>query len=81
MSLKTRVGIIATTFLIFACLIVPLFRVFAQEETTATTSEEVSKQEVQVEIDKEENVTPQDLEIKEPKLLPDSPFYFAKNWW
>jgi len=81
MSLKTKVGIIVTVFLILACLIIPLFRLFAQEETTATASEEVSEQEVQAEIDKEENVTPQDLEIKEPGLLPDSPFYFVKNWW
>ena len=81
MSLKTKVGIIVTVFLILACLIIPLFRLFAQEETTATASEEVSEQEVQVELDKEENITPQDLEVKEPGLLPDSPFYFVKNWW
>ncbi|MDI6603311.1 MAG: DUF5667 domain-containing protein [Patescibacteria group bacterium] len=28
----------------------------------------------------DENVQPQDLGISEPKLLPDSPFYFLKNW-
>jgi len=28
----------------------------------------------------DEEVTAQDLNISEPKLLPDSPFYFFKNW-
>lgn len=27
-----------------------------------------------------ENVSPQDLGVKDPKLLPDSPFYFLKEW-
>ena len=81
MSLKTKINIIATIFLVFSFLIIPLFGTFAQEETTVTVSEEISEQEVQVEIDKEENVTSQDLEVKEPRLLPDSPFYFVKNWW
>jgi len=28
----------------------------------------------------DEKVQPEDLEVSEPKLLPDSPFYFLKNW-
>lgn len=28
----------------------------------------------------DEEVSAEDLEIKEPRLLPDSPFYFLKNW-
>lgn len=28
----------------------------------------------------EPEITAQDLNLKEPKLLPDSPFYFLKNW-
>ncbi len=28
----------------------------------------------------DENIQPQDLGISEPTLLPDSPFYFLKNW-
>ncbi len=31
-------------------------------------------------INLDENVQPQDLGIGEPKILPDSPFYFLKNW-
>jgi hypothetical protein len=50
--------------------------VFAQE----TTSTQDSTTEVAQEINLDENVTPQDLEVSEPKILPDSPFYFLKNW-
>ena len=28
----------------------------------------------------DEDVQPEDLEVSEPRLLPDSPFYFLKNW-
>jgi hypothetical protein len=28
----------------------------------------------------DENIQAQDLEVREPRLLPDSPFYFLKNW-
>ena len=36
--------------------------------------------EIQQEINIDEDVKAADLGIKEPKLLPDSPFYFLKNW-
>jgi hypothetical protein len=50
--------------------------VFAQEPTnTQATTTEVSE-----ELNLDENVTPEDLEVSEPKILPDSPFYFFKNW-
>jgi len=81
MSAKTKISIITTTFLVSIFLIIPLSGILAQEESTTTSSEEAIEQEVQVEIQKEEEVLPQDLEIKEPGLLPDSPFYFVKNWW
>ena len=32
------------------------------------------------EVNLDENIQPEDLEISEPKVLPDSPFYFLKNW-
>jgi len=35
---------------------------------------------VEEEIKLDEEVEPGDLEIKEPKLLPDNPFYFLKEW-
>ena len=81
MSAKTKISIITTTFLVSIFLIIPLSGILAQEESTTTSSEEAIEQEVQAEIQKEEEVLPQDLEIKEPGLLPDSPFYFVKNWW
>lgn len=28
----------------------------------------------------DENIQPEGLEVKEPRLLPNSPFYFLKNW-
>ncbi len=31
-------------------------------------------------IDLDENIQPQDLNVSEPKLLPDSSFYFLKSW-
>lgn len=39
----------------------------------------VSAQEIP-EVTQDEEVTTQDLEISEPKVLPDSPLYFLKNW-
>lgn len=47
--------------------------VLAQEETTIVSQEEI--------VAADEDITAQDLEIAEPKLLPDSPFYFVKNFW
>jgi len=32
------------------------------------------------EVNQDEEVLPKDLGISEPKVLPDSPFYFLKNW-
>ena len=32
------------------------------------------------EVAQDEEVSAQDLGISEPKVLPDSPFYFLKNW-
>jgi len=43
----------------------------AQEESNVADTEEVTL---------DEEVLAEDLGVKEPTLLPDSPFYFLKNW-
>ena len=47
--------------------------VLAQENADTTTVDE--------EIAADENIMADDLDISEPKILPDNPFYFAKNFW
>lgn len=46
--------------------------IFAQETVITDTATQ--------EITTDENVSSQDLEVKNPKFLPDSPFYFLKEW-
>ena len=46
--------------------------VFAQEE-------ELSPEVIEA-VELDENIQPEDLGIGEPKILPDSPFYFLKEW-
>ena len=48
----------------------------AQEDLTVETLEE----EVIEEVALDEEVSAEDLGIEEPRLLPDSPFYFLKDW-
>jgi len=48
----------------------------AQENATTETSEEGIIEEVII----DQEVSAEDLNIKEPRLLPDSPFYFLKEW-
>lgn len=47
------------------------------DELITTAAEEAD---VPKEVIVDETVSPEDLEIKEPTLLPDSKFYFLKNW-
>lgn len=54
----------------FGCVI------FAQE---APPTEEVPP-EITEAVNLDEDIQPIDLEVEEPKILPDSPFYFIKNW-
>ncbi|MDO8435931.1 MAG: DUF5667 domain-containing protein [bacterium] len=64
-------------FLIFAMAAVFLLAAgvaLAQEEL-ATTTVDVSQ-----EINLDGNIQAQDLEVSEPGILPNSPFYFLKNW-
>ena len=49
---------------------------FAQEDSTIGTYEGEIIQEVLI----DESVSAEGLGVKEPTLLPDSPFYFLKNW-
>lgn len=53
------------------------------EATTieATTTPEETAAETAQDIALDQEVSAQDLGVSEPRLLPDSPFYFAKNWW
>ena len=44
----------------------------------AVSAQEASPVEEAVNLD--EDIQPEDLGVSEPKLLPDSPFYFLKNW-
>ena len=43
-------------------------------------AQEAPPSEVTEAVNLDENVQPEDLGISEPNLLPDSPFYFLKNW-
>jgi len=59
--------------------------VFAQEETPPAESTGVGGGNLPVPsatemVNLDEDIQPQDLEVSEPKALPDSPFYFLKNW-
>jgi len=68
---KLKIFSLLTVLMFFASTLV----VFAQESTTgkATTTEALE------ELNLDESVTPQDLEVSEPKILPDNPLYFFKN--
>lgn len=63
------------TKLLISLIILPLFFgagiTLAQETTPVNATEEVNL---------DENIQAQDLGIAEPNVLPDSPFYFLKNW-
>jgi len=50
-------------------------KVIAQEDADVITDEEIE------EVIMDEDITAEDLGISEPKILPDNPFYFAKNFW
>jgi len=48
---------------------------------TVETETDVDEVEIIQEIEQEQTVLAEDLEAKEPKLLPTSRFYFLKDWW
>lgn len=47
---------------------------------TAQETPPVEETNVEAAVNLDEDVQPEDLEVSEPRLLPDSPFYFLKNW-
>lgn len=63
-----------TYFIIAAAALALGTCAYAQETGQTSTSTPLS------EVSADENITAADLGIQEPKLLPDSPFYFLKNW-
>jgi hypothetical protein len=52
----------------------------ATANTATATSSDQNAEGITQEVNLDENVSAADLGIKEPKLLPDSPLYFLKNW-
>jgi len=64
--------------------------VLAQTSASTTTSKTTSTQaisqtatssDISKMINEDENVQPQDLGVSKVGILPNSPFYFFKNWW
>ncbi|XOB41655.1 MAG: DUF5667 domain-containing protein [Candidatus Nealsonbacteria bacterium] len=54
--------------------------VSAQEETTPAEAPKEIEEVVMEAVNLDENIQPEDLGVGEPRLLPDNPFYFLKNW-
>jgi len=70
---------------IFALVVVSIFLsislpILAQEGNGNANSIPPTSTDISQEVQEDENITPQDLGISMPKLLPDSPFYFLKGW-
>jgi len=65
---------------VLALVIVPAISVKAQETEPVDSPEIEIEEDVPEEVTIDETVTAEDLGIKEPTLLPDSNFYFLKNW-
>lgn len=63
-------------FLTISVLAISANIALAQEDTTVLDATQTASQEV---IITEENIQPQDLDVSNPTILPDSPFYFLKN--
>ncbi|NQU82728.1 MAG: hypothetical protein HQ539_02145 [Parcubacteria group bacterium] len=71
----------------FSLITAPVVMAQTAETTDADTaplpeliSEVVDETEISEEVIEDEAVSPEDLGIKEPTLLPDSKFYFLKSW-
>ena len=61
---------VAAVFITLSLILITSFAL-AEEETPSEIPEDVVL---------DEGVAAEDLEVSEPTLLPDSPFYFLKNW-
>ena len=51
----------------------------SNDDNANTVESSEIPEEIQIIINEDENITANDLEIKEPALLPGNPFYFVKN--
>ncbi|MEK7596389.1 MAG: DUF5667 domain-containing protein [Patescibacteria group bacterium] len=71
--MKTKIFLLSLFIALFA-----VSPALAQEETTA--GETAATEIIIEEVVQDEAVTAEDLEVSEPNLLPDSSFYFFKNW-
>ena len=70
----TKLSILVLTVAVFFAL-----GAVALAQETATSAQATTS-DVNQELNLDENVTPQDLGVPSPTLLPDNPFYFFKNW-
>lgn len=68
--MKHLIYIFIVVFIIASLLI--RFNVMAEEETGLVADEKIAA---------DEDISAEDLEISEPKILPDRPLYFVKNIW
>lgn len=69
--MKTRIALLTILMFLF---VAPF--VFAQEDEVSGVVED----ETIVEVVEDETITAEDLNVSDPTLLPDSTFYFLKNW-
>ncbi|HHE76904.1 MAG TPA: hypothetical protein ENL27_02905 [Candidatus Parcubacteria bacterium] len=84
--MRKKILFLGLIFLLGLTMAVPrLIKAEAQPPTVSNDTETVNSlyqpdQEAVQGADLDENVTPDDLEIEKPRLLPTSPFYFLKEW-
>ena len=67
-------------FLLSFALLFVAGLVIAQEEVIPIEVTEEVEEAVVEAVNLDEDIQPEDLEVGEPRLLPDNPFYFLKNW-
>lgn len=84
--IKLKPFLIFTIFvLLMGLFFVGSREILAQEAETGTNEEAVGEavepQQESEEIIVEEDITAEDLGVSEPRILPDNPFYFFKNFW
>jgi len=72
--MKNKLTALTIFFIFFSVASFVKPAVVSAQENNETETEKIE------EVITDETVTPEDLGIKDPKVLPDSPFYFLKNW-
>lgn len=73
--MRTKILFLISLFVISGLFLA--ISVLAQETETGDVEEVEEIEEVLA----DEDITAEDLEVSDPKLLPDSPFYFVKDFW